>query len=842
MVTTSLALLLCWQSAILPTDATAVAGVARSARSIIQIDGGAARIVAGTLDSNIGASIEIPEAVRVASNNGESKTVAGIWTAVLPDEHGAFQPDAFAGGYLALHFDVPADGVMILEATGHSMVYANGPRMGDPYSTGYQRIPVALKKGRNELLFASGRGPIKAQLVEPRVLGAHLDTRDLTSPDLIVGEPLDSWIGMRVLNAAELPASGMALEIEAQDGTTTRTPVASLVGLGIAKAPARIRSGPFGITGPARFRVALVRADSPTGNPAGVLDEVNIELEIKPKDGMRKETFLSGIDGSAQYFALVPAVKAGADSPAAGIVLSLHGASVEATSQARCYKPRDWANIVAPTNRRPYGFDWEEWGRIDALEVLATARQRLNSDPLKQWLTGHSMGGHGTWAVGANHSDQFAAIAPSAGWISFFTYVHAPLSASDPSDRIGGILDRAANSSRPLLLKENYAQLGVYILHGDVDDNVPVTEAREMRSQLGSFHPDFAYHEQPGANHWWGDQCVDWPPLMDFLHARSLPAPDTHNNISFTTISPSIHSQSGWVTVDQQFICLEPSRVAVTLDRSERRVRGTTTNVARIGLDVDMDGDEGELSIEIDSTRLKAIEPDGGDLLWLSRATLSDGSPGEWSLCDPPDTRTKSAIRMGPFKSAFNNRALLVYGTAGTPAQTSALIVKARYDNEQFAYRGNASFEVIDDRTFLLHSADEYSNRNVILYGNSQTNGAWSAMVGDSPIQVRDGSIEVRASDSTSRTYSGDDLGAIFVRPRPNTAGSLVGVIAGTGLKGQSLLDRSPYFIAGTGFPDATIFRANMLQMGRTGIIGAAFFANDWTLSPADVLLWPISQ
>ena len=124
------------------------------------------------------------------------------------------------------------------------------------------------------------------------------------------------------------------------------------------------------------------------------------------------------------------------------------------------------------------------------------------------------MGGHGTWQIGAQNNDLFAAIAPSAGWISFFTYVKAPTAAIDANDFVGKILDRSANPSRTLLLKDNYASQGVYVLHGDADDNVPVTEAREMRAQLAMFHPDFAYHEQPGAGHWWGNECVDWPPLV----------------------------------------------------------------------------------------------------------------------------------------------------------------------------------------------------------------------------------------------------------------------------------------------------------------------------------------
>jgi len=38
---------------------------------------------------------------------------------------------------------------------------------------------------------------------------------------------------------------------------------------------------------------------------------------------------------------------------------------------------------------------------------------------------------------------------------------------------------------------------GVYILHDEKDDNVPVAQARFMRELLGEFHPDFARGTAP---------------------------------------------------------------------------------------------------------------------------------------------------------------------------------------------------------------------------------------------------------------------------------------------------------------------------------------------------------
>ena len=57
---------------------------------------------------------------------------------------------------------------------------------------------------------------------------------------------------------------------------------------------------------------------------------------------------------------------------------------------AGSYAPKTWGTVVAPTNRRPYGFDWEDWGRHDAMEVLALAQAKFETDPRQTYLT-HSM-------------------------------------------------------------------------------------------------------------------------------------------------------------------------------------------------------------------------------------------------------------------------------------------------------------------------------------------------------------------------------------------------------------------------------------------------------------------
>ena len=49
------------------------------------------------------------------------------------------------------------------------------------------------------------------------------------------------------------------------------------------------------------------------------------------------------------------------------------------------------------------------------MNVLSLVKSEYKIDPRHVYLMGHSMGGFGTWFMGAKYSDQWAAIAPMSG-------------------------------------------------------------------------------------------------------------------------------------------------------------------------------------------------------------------------------------------------------------------------------------------------------------------------------------------------------------------------------------------------------------------------------------------
>lgn len=792
-----LTLLALWTAAPDPVtlnDGLMIGGVARGGRFPVIADTLQSQIVAGTW--------KFPNAGDVLSDpDGKEHK----WEAApKPNKDGWIESDVLESGYYAVKFHSDVKKVMLLDPQGAGMAYVNGlPVIGDPYGFGYVRIPVVVKEGDNEFLFSSGRGHVKPTLSEPSsdlIVGS-----DLTLPDFVEKRvmPATALVGVQIINASEKPVY-----------------LTKLVA-GTKVVPENFHLEPLA-TRKVRLYVPM---------PATPAEAASLEYSLQSEDGRKvnfhlpfrlrkvgdtyKVTYLSSVDWSTQYYAIRPSLEPDRGN---ALVLSLHGASVEATNQADAYGPRHWATVICATNRRPYGFDWEDWGRQDAMDVLDHARKRIPHDDSRVFLTGHSMGGHGTWHVGTTYPDLFAAIGPSAGWISFSTYAGG-LKIDNPSDA-EKVLISATSPSDTLSRVKNLKPLGVYILHGDADDNVPVTEARKMRDTLATFHTSYTLFEKKGAGHWWNDQdepgasCVDWAPMFDMFSRRRKPDPREIRDLEFYTSAPNVSSHDYWGTIEQQIVPFQTSSFNLHVDPNLRRITGTTDNVAALTIDSrSLFGDEKPFTLKLDDVELKDVQPDQG------KVTLSHVKA--WFVSGPISDKEKSPSRGGGFKLALRRHIAIVYGTHGTPKENAWMESKARFDAESFWYRGNGDAEVIPDSRFNPQDVD---SRDVLLIGNRAINSVWPALVADSPVDATEGEVKVG-----SKTYSGSDKVVLFCRP---AGAGMVACVGVTGLTGGHLSERLPYFVSGVAYPDYTVIGPEVLKNGTKGVLEAGWFDNKWKLVP----------
>lgn len=739
------------------------------------------------------------------------------WADMKANSDGVYTVDARGSVTMRFVFESEKSQVAIFSAAGFRILYVNGePRFGDPYAAGMCEIPVALKAGRNEFLLTGVRMAQKPSLKIPPAR-AFLTDDDPTFPTMFPGESLDSIGGVVVTNATTKEARGLVIETHVEGGTTTRTVVPTIL-------PTTRRKVPFTIKAEGseeiEDRVMTLRLFE-NGHAKEPLSELVTELTVNSEDKPQDVTFLSRIDGSVQYYAVMRASEPGAGK---GLVLSLHGAAVEGRGQAAAYAPKRWCHIVSPTNRRPFGFDWEDWGHDDAMEVLELARVRYQTNPSHTWLTGHSMGGHGTWSIGVQHPDLFAAIAPSAGWQSFATY---SASAVAGESKLHELFRRANSHSDIAPLIRNLTTMGVYILHGDADDNVPVTEARGMKALLEQFHPGFGYHEEPGAAHWWdnedtpGAECVDWPPMFELFRSRSIPRLTDVTSVDFHTSNLAISSRMYWAEILAQEIPGRVSRVNCEFKPTDGSYRITTEDVTRFAIEPHPRAQGGTFTFAIDDSAPFTMErPTAGDRFFVERKNRG------WVAAAEPSPKMKYPARNGPFKRAFDNHMVFVYGTRGNAKEDAWALAKARFDAAQFYVIGNGSIDVMTDREFLKANRKDRSmhDRNVILYGNADTNAAWGTVLSKSPIHVTRRAVKFAGGP----TFQGDDLGCLFVAPRAGSDTASVGVVTGTGLVGSRVTDRMNYFTSGAGFPDYLVLGAETLAVGEKGVRIAGFFGDDW--------------
>jgi hypothetical protein len=305
--------------------------------------------------------------------------------------------------------------------------------------------------------------------------------------------------------------------------------------------------------------------------------------------------------------------------------------------------------------------------------------------------------------------------------------------------------------------------------------------------------------------------------MFEYFSKRSRPDRAEVRHVEFVTASPSVSSECHWATIEAQEKQFNLSSVNITHDPQKRSFAGKTENVARLTLDLGH-LKPGPIQIALDGETLANVEwPGDIGKLWLYR-----GADKKWRTGPRPAATEKYPARSGPFREAFRNRVLFVVGTKGTDAENAWALQKARLDAESFWYRGNGFIEIVLDTEF---GASHDRDRNVVLYGNADTNAVWTTLLDASPVVVRRGVVTIG-----SREAKGEDLACLFVRPRPGSDIALVGVVSGAGIKGMRLTDRLPYFVSGVGYPDCVLFRPEALAKGLSGITAAGFFGNDWSV------------
>ncbi|MEN0109816.1 MAG: hypothetical protein AAF805_03750, partial [Planctomycetota bacterium] len=643
-----------------------------------------------------------------------------------------------------------------------------------------------------------------------------------TLPDLIAGAADQAVVGsVPITNASESPLEDARLRLAWNGGEGSVTPLR--------------RIDPLLVT-PVTFELPPI--ETPTAGTLSLTIDVlpqeseepvaSCELTVRVVDtrAMRRVTRTSPVDGSVQPYAFAaPGEPSGA---AAGLVLLLHdaGQSPEQAIEAFRAPPNTW--VVAPAGRGRWGFDWEDWSREDAVATLDHFLERRKAggdsiDPARIGVTGRGMGAHGALRLATLRPDRFASIAVTNPWLSFGSGSRSR--HDDPRARsLRETLTRQADADDPLRTLENLSGVAVAVACNRPAEGP--TDAGRLRTALAEFHTDFAYRETSHSDAVAADHAA-WL-------TRRASRDEAAERVAFATPDVGAASASGWVTLVATERPGEVARVDVRRSDEEGSIRGETTNVKRLKLDLGAlpKPSTGMFRVRLDGGETLRFRPGrGGETLDLIRDAEDQWRrvPRGLAVPRPFGPALKTAERAGGMKSAFRHRPLLIYGTSGSEGERRWAAARARYDAHLFLYRGAGRLEVLPDTVAgTTLATDAGRDRSVILYGNSETNAAFRLLSRDAALRVGRGVASIGG-----RPESGDDLGLIAVRPRITSTSATVGVVGGTGVVGMRLTDRLRWFWAGAPYPDLLLFGPGALapptgRQPEDDVRAAGWFGYDW--------------
>jgi predicted peptidase len=209
-------------------------------------------------------------------------------------------------------------------------------------------------------------------------------------------------------------------------------------------------------------------------------------------------------EGRLDYLCYLPKDYPGTNGQRWPLLLFLHGAGERGTDiqLAAVHGPLKQVKlgqefpfiIVAPQCATG-----ELWQSEPLLRLLNQVEEKFAVDPKRVYLTGISMGGYGTWQLGLQHPEKFAAIVPICG-------------GGNLIEVILGAREKGATVKR----------LPIWAFHGAKDNVVPLEESERMVTQLKKIGvKEVKLTIYPEANHDSWTETYKNPELYEWLLKQS---------------------------------------------------------------------------------------------------------------------------------------------------------------------------------------------------------------------------------------------------------------------------------------------------------------------------------
>lgn len=216
--------------------------------------------------------------------------------------------------------------------------------------------------------------------------------------------------------------------------------------------------------------------------------------------------------------------------------------------------------VVAPSGRGSSTW-YVGKGHVDFLEVWKDVFDSVTIDRDRVYVTGHSMGGWGSYLLTLLYPDRFAAAAPFAGPVTQGAWTGADFPGCDSmkfDEYTPCYID--ANGSRPRdqhtrKILENALHVPYGIFHGTDDELVPYSGVVRQTERLVELGYRYRFYTSPGYEHYSHPVMDQWSEAGRYMHQFARPENPAHvvykRDMPFERATEEV--QSGGAVLDFDF-------------------------------------------------------------------------------------------------------------------------------------------------------------------------------------------------------------------------------------------------------------------------------------------------
>jgi hypothetical protein len=527
--------------------------------------------------------------------------------------------------------------------------------------------------------------------------------------------------------------------------------------------------------------------------------------------------YRSRVDGSAQpYIAYVPASYD--RSRPVRMDVYLHGTNrgmvevhfmshTEITYGGMRVAPRDFIQLEV-LGRTNNAYRWS--GETDVFESIEAAKKNYAIDENRVTLRGFSMGGSGTWHLGLQHPDHWAAIEPGAGFNDTIRYAHLP---NLPAHQLKALHIYDAKD-----YSLNIFQLPTAAYTGEDDGQKQNLEnARQELEKSGfTFQADglnlttndlpMIIMVGPKTGHRWEPESHKrTEAFVDAAAKKGRTEPDHIRFVTYTTR----YNRCFWVTVDGLDQHYQRAEVDARRSQADATIQVKTTNVSALALKT-----SGAKKISIDGQNFTS---DGhGDLQFQKRA-------GVWKEGIDQSIRKRHGLQ-GPIDDAFLDSFLCV-----RPTGQSAHDMAARYAQETLDaflddyskyFRGQVR---VKDDTAITPA--DIAAHHLVVFGDPQSNQVLARVLDKLPLRWDSGQLSLGG-----KTYDPAHHTVAMVYPNPLDPRRYIVCNSGHSFRRAEMAATNATLFPRLGDYAILQLRQPIGTPVETEVLTAGFFDEDWKL------------